>query len=424
MKDIDFDELDRAVSSVLGNNAAQVPPSPPKETVSTGGEATTSHDDVSSDAPSVSIKKQVVQKRPSGRVMDIVHPSSASRHQHAKSPVSRHEATLSPLSTSHEHQLHNPSEQHSSEMTTPVATTTDTAHEHEAVTTTHSESHAFPDPLDFHTAHDDRAKKSDEEPSVEIKKAAISHEETHDFPEDVYGHEDDDMHDDATVALEQAASELSGLNGLIEDTRDVPPLDTPFMNDLAVEKRPLGAFSVGDTDSSLLSDDAKDHMTATEEHMSDIDTAAPNSAKDSEIQHAIARELTSHVESVDGEESRDSEEVQVAHEAQEVAHEETIPEELRQDIVAIESREVTTAPVPDPPKKPVMTSIPQQYAKKQSVQSEEVTPVFDTTDYHQPIKRTDVKKSGWLHIVLIILLVLIGAGGGAAVYFLDLFNLF
>lgn len=385
MKDIDFDELDRAVSSVLGGS---VTPSTPNTDEAASSAAVAPTASVSAPESAPVTKKSFVQKRTSGRFMDVVHPSSDMKSQGTKASVPRQAPTIAPLASD---QTDAPQAPEVSSQAAGVADSSTAVAQKEpaAPASPPSDAHVLPDPLDFHNFSDDSSTdaltKEASAASVDDKKEA----------------------DEAEIALEQAASELSGLNGLIEDQREVPPLDTPFVNDLAVEKRPLGAFSVGDTDESLLSDEAKDHMTA-------VADSAESTQEDDEMQTAIKHELTKNEEDpkapVDSMDSQDD--------AQVAADTEVVPEELHEDIVAIESREVT--PEPATHLAAASASIPQQYAQKPTEQSHEVTPVFDAT----PLKHVDKKKSGWLHVVVIILLIILGAGGGAALYFFDPFNLF
>jgi hypothetical protein len=100
--------------------------------------------------------------------------------------------------------------------------------------------------------------------------------------------------------------------------------------------------------------------------------------------------------------------------AQTVPDTEVTPEELQNDIVAIESRDVepaSTFPVGG-------GSITQQYAEKITKQSDETTPVFDVEPLKVPQKKSHTART----IVISILLMLLGVGAGVALYYFDLLS--
>ncbi len=144
------------------------------------------------------------------------------------------------------------------------------------------------------------------------------------------------------------------------------PLESPFLSDAKVEKRPLGAFSTdAPSDEPLLLD-----------------------APDEEL-------LTAETEDVENE---------------------TVAEPEREESKPIiePTPEPTPAPVED---SPVPASITQQYKEQPSTTDQSSGAIFDTESYHQPLTHTPKKKSGALVIVWIAALILVGAGAGAAVYF-------
>ena len=63
------------------------------------------------------------------------------------------------------------------------------------------------------------------------------------------------------------------------------------------------------------------------------------------------------------------------------------------------------------------TSIHQQYKEQPSATSAQPGALYDTEAYHQPLQHTEKKHSGFWVIFWILLLVLVGAGIGAAAYF-------
>lgn len=70
-----------------------------------------------------------------------------------------------------------------------------------------------------------------------------------------------------------------------------------------------------------------------------------------------------------------------------------------------------------------VASIPQQYKvqpKEESADPEPAGAMYDTAGYHQPLVHPTKKKPGWLWVVAIIVILLLGAAGGAAVYYFGL----
>ena len=393
MKDLDFDELDRAVSSLLEpKNSSVLNEATSRETVSpaleeSGIEAQPSTTSV---APQ---KKSFIEKRTSGRFMDVVHSSSDMKNLQKPTISRQAPAIAAPI-------VSDPIE------STPVsAEATETISETEASTQVNEEAlfvekeaqeedrHTLPDPLDFHNFSDeDKPVSSSDDTRIN---SSDSTEEALNSSE----HSAQAKHDEEQeLELERVASELSELDGLMQSDRDQLSVDTPFVNDPAIEKRPLGAFSVGPTDQSLLSVDV-----AVDEAASASDAEAKEAANDEE---AVTTTEQSSEKTQDTQTTPDTD---------------VVPEELREDIIAIES--VDVSPVSTTSSNPIAGSIAQQYTEKSRPVSHEQTPVFDTAQYHQPLKHTIKKKSGWLTVLLIFVFVLVGVGGGAAMYYFDPFSL-
>lgn len=105
-----------------------------------------------------------------------------------------------------------------------------------------------------------------------------------------------------------------------------------------------------------------------------------------------------------------------------------MPAELNEDIVKLEETETpveppaTTAaestastPAAEEPIGP--TSITQQYKEQPSTTQQPSGAIYDTETYHQPLAHTEKKHSGILVIIWIVALILVGGGAGAGVYF-------
>lgn len=147
------------------------------------------------------------------------------------------------------------------------------------------------------------------------------------------------------------------------------PLESPFLSDAKVEKRPLGAFSANDE---------PDELPLIEEPEETPLLDAPD-----EVELLEAENYTPP--------------------AVEVTEEKT--------------PEPTPAPAPIVEEHQGPTSITQQYKEQPSTADQPSGAIYDTEAYHQPLIHAPRKKSGALVIVWIAALILVGAGAGAAVYF-------
>lgn len=170
------------------------------------------------------------------------------------------------------------------------------------------------------------------------------------------------------------------------------PLESPFIADAKVEKRPLG----GKTDTAVdfnaleLLEAPDDPQIETHTMPDPIDFAGT-------LDDKAAEEVVETLEVVAAE-----------------APVEPI-EEVAIEEVAIGYGEGTFQE-PDVATPTGPSSINQQYEEKPST-SPEPGSVYDTEAYHQPIAKVAKKKSGFWTILWIILLVISGGGVGAAVYF-------
>lgn len=372
MKELDFDELDRAVSSLMSDTTPTVSDTSdiPKEKLldipssapataakqpsfgtlepETVKKALDTSDDDSSDkvtpaAPAI--------RRSSGRFMDVVHPSSDMKQagNTPAQPSSRQGITISPTPSP----LVVPSELPDVVADKPKAPETEPDNE---VT-----SSDWPDPLD-----------------VSSKK------------------------EDTVVPEEDTAAEEP-----VEDEK--PPLSSPFISDAKVEKRPLGGapMSISETENAFFGEQPKEDTSADDQSVAPpAEFSAP------------------------------------------------LPEELQQDLVAIESGEAQLASAAEPVETPVVTpiaeekpvektpehpvkalipdhfadedvpkgpaSIAQQYKEEPNSGDQSNGAIYDTEAYHKPLAHPAKKSSGWLWVIWIILILAVGAGIGAGLYYLGI----
>lgn len=444
MKDIDFDELDKAVSSVLGAEPGATKPVDEAASNASGIGSATSPSTNPSAVGSISDanaagntdKKPFVQKRKTGKFMDVVPPASVAKSRNTPVPVSRQATTLAPTSVSVV-----PEE--------PVAS-------EKPATSEFSQTggygldldnrHTMPDPLDFSGFNADNDKENSKDESV-----------NKDEPAEV----------EELVKPEETPKPIS--------VPDLPPLDTPLVSGSTVEKRPLGAFSAsGETQNTP----AKAESDNKEEGVSGASQSQPVSQESASGSEDIPEELRGDLVAIESREigapvavSAPSLSSQTSSPASAVpqvakpplatppvatspvsssapkpasasASVPPVPSAESTSVPRAESSEsepapraAESAPKPTPastvspgsaaaaPAVASAGSIPQQYTEKPSTKADEETPVFDTKDYHQPISKNADKKGNTITIIIIVSLIVLGAGAGAVFYFLDPFGL-
>lgn len=229
MKDIDFDELDKAVNSLMSKNtkpetAKEPEPTSDKtvqdqnEALSTTAEVATpepqAEEPVQSEeaTPAAAPKPPAPARKRSGRFMDMVHPSADMKNKPSTGPISREGATIAaPAASPTPESVPAPAE-----ATTPEPTTAETI----------SES-AFDSMLGPIAMHEEQNTSA------------------------------------AEAEIEQAQTEPE----VSEPEQPVQSGETPFLADAKVEKRPLGADGSGEkfADKPMI---APTDETATEETIS------------------------------------------------------------------------------------------------------------------------------------------------------------
>lgn len=211
-------------------------------------------------------------------------------------------------------------------------------------------------------------------------------------------------HEDTTPEVLQELTSLDALSPVGEWSK---PLESPFLPDAKVEKRPLGGAGGADAFASLLETpndelllEAPDEPRLEATTMPDpIDFAAhtmalPIENEDTGIQ-AKEQPLPTEEEPTKTEQSSEEK-----------------PFDLLGAVMETENKEVAEAPT-----EPIgPTSITQQYIEQASTEQSSGA-IYDTENYHQPLAHAGKKHSSVWAILGIILLVLLGAGAGVAFYF-------
>ncbi|MEP6710679.1 MAG: hypothetical protein ABJA64_03085 [Candidatus Saccharibacteria bacterium] len=367
MKDLDFDELDRAVNSLMSDtDAPNLPVVDSPASVATVQPpvigAQPADLPVEAVASPESRENASLATRRSGRFMDVVHPSSDMKTSDM-TPVSRQGVTIPARSLD----TMSPNAQ-LPESTPPASAVSQN---------TSSETTNWPDPLNVSPSSD-----------AETPSAASP----------------------------------------VEPSQ---PLSSPFLQDTKVEKRPLGGQTV---DAAIAAELAKESPDAPALSQSDEVTTSSEQPK------------------TDLDTSDQSDKSQLSTQlppAAETAEKTPLPEELDSGLVAIESGEstgtttaeetegstpestppeistssgslVTSVTSGEVPQSTMGGSIPQQYTEQPTTSDTSHAPIYDTEEAHQALAHPAKKKSGWLFVLWILLLLIAGAGIAAAVYFFKL----
>ena len=404
MKDLDFDELDRAVNSLMSNVPKSAPPaSEDKEKTldltSTLGNSTPPSDAIEKAATKVAVSSapkpqsprsmnDITPGRPATPVtmparpqsvgtpaarrmfMDVVRPTGAVKE--ADTPVSRQGATIEPINSVTAPEAPAPTVQPEIKESTPVSTPSSAVE---------APANEWPDPLDMQPKGAETTLPESEEPA----------------PVD-------------------ATPEVTA-----EPDTPPEPLTSPFLPDAKVEKRPLGGNAVNESPTPELPPSTP------------ADTTEAPAAEDiSTGELASTGDQTAEVASV-----TDNEDAAAQLPPTPVADGQ-LPEELSGDLMAVEADtthdelkkvndavspenppEVPVATVPDSKKDTAMpgpTSIPQQYHESPSTGDKDSGSIYDTNTYHQPLTNPTKKSSKRAFILWGIVVILIGIAAGVALY--------
>lgn len=168
----------------------------------------------------------------------------------------------------------------------------------------------------------------------------------------------DESLDAATAVDESTDGQALAVSSADEVKSEVEPQTSPFLPDAKVEKRPLGG----------------------------ADTAAGEATQSQPIDSLSPTVEASPVPTAT----------------------EDIPAEYHDQLVAIEAGETTSAVASPSPQPAVEATTPVA----------DTSPIYDIDNYHQPLNHPAKKPSGWLWIILIIVIVAICGGVAAAFYLL------
>lgn len=405
MKDLDFDELDRAVNSLMSGGGSKpagsvAPVSQPvvNEEQPVAGESTAdtpipetvpaelkAEVSVPASKPSApTATSPIVPQRRSGRFMDVVHPSSdmkssntmPNRPKSVVAPINA-DITSESVEKKPEEPVFDPLAMVHVDAPSALQKTSDVSEPE----LKKQDEHSWPDPIDMH----EKSVDSDAELSSTTEDSSLSA-----APEVAEPKNEDDSVSDK------------------QESNDYIETSSPFLPDAKVEKRPLGGLP------SSAPTNVDDKTSTT--------LSAPKEKDESSVVH---------------DEKESTDEVTVSDDVKKDSSKATepLPAELSKDIIAVEAagnihesdateKDDANEDKASEPKiskddtpLPGMTSITQQYKIKPTSTTPEHTPIY--ADSGQPLSHPKKTKSGWLTIVWIIALIIVGAGGTLALYFFN-----
>ena len=390
MKELDFDELDRAVSTLM-SAVPDSPPEPVEDEVKTvtipSSRADDTADDVQTASPAFSPARRSapLAARRSGRFMDMMHPSSDMKNPLNTSlrTTSRNAPTIQPTTEPA------PVEPVAQTQSIPALTAAD-YHSPVGVTEQREAPAAQPDAsADTEAWLDPLADFIDEAP-------ATTDEQSTDTAPAQSSSEDED---EALFTIDETELE------------ELEPLISPFLTDAKVSKRPLGGAAAPLHDEVMLESElgrapvlgvfADSSMTSRDPE--DQLPAQPAPSVVTELPAELQRDLMAIESSPAGDDEQALQSVQRPKRAVQ-------PATGGRPVKAPRSDDAASGP----------TSIQPQYKEVKATGDQSNGSIYDTDAYHQPLAHPAKKKSGWMWIVWVLLLLVAGAGGAAALYLLDI----
>jgi hypothetical protein len=435
MKDLDFDELDRAVNSLMSNVPKSVPQTDDDKintldiTPTLGDDTKPSFDKIEETAakvvddgksvpePSLPISEPATKtsvtiparaqtaaapatRRGAGKFMDVVHPSTEVKKADLTRPVSRHAATIEPLGS----------------PTQKIADIVPSKKESKDAAASEK-----PEPKPIDTPVIEAATEPEKMPvpttpmddAAELKKPEEKAPEptTSDWPDPLDMVTTSEPKEVETKASVDAEPEVSD-EPKTPEVETSSPLVSPFLADAKVEKRPLGGMTVDD-DETAIEEPSRAPATVEEEVKKTVDD--PNNqlpVDPSAVDVQLPEELHADLMAVESDTTHADmkREHEIAAESMPVAKEEV-------------TSPVVTKPeakTPEEPQATGPTSIPQQYREEPSTGDQDNGSIYDTDTYHQPLAHPAQKKSGWMWVIGIVGILLLGAAAGATLYLLKL----
>lgn len=385
MKDIDFDELDRAVSSLMGTV-------PQDENKDDTGDSVTVHQKpafASVEEPATSMQpKSEDNTPPTTQEESAIVPVTESAPAEEKAPesaVSRASRQVSsPPSRGRFMDVVRPSR----DMHKPLSPTS-----RQGVTL---------QPSDSRRSLGQSASEASEDSSNDVEARLTATQAV--VP--------DEKEDTAsTAALNRPVFEASPmpLQAESEETDDTSPLSSPFLPDAKVEKRPLGrpveaSLTQGQDAEDIVQNITEAAPSGEQTIFADTDAQRPEQPVPAELDSTLLRIETSTA-AVESSEPVGDGNMTAA------------PVPTTEASVATPISAATSSLPAQAQRTMAATSIPQQYKLEATpTQDAPASAIYDT----QPLAHPAKSRPGWVFILAIIGILVLGALGGAAVYYLGL----
>lgn len=226
--------------------------------------------------------------------------------------------------------------------------------------------------------------------------------------------------DEPTPAIELPES-LPPLES--DEPTSVEPLISPFLPDAKVEKRPLGGVEPAPKteEESKIEEPVAQKDVPDAESEEKIDTSDWTPLIQPEDTPVADATMPSQSELDEDEPKKKDDEFSKMDAMDEAAKNltevtEHIPEEFKNELLEVEKVDtpaVSTSGVG-------VVSIPQQYQEKPSSGDQTNGAIYDTDHYHKPVAHQASQKSGWTWVLVVVVLIIVGALLGAGAYFLGL----
>ena len=371
MKDLDFDELDRAVNSLITNIPGSASSNDMASAPSTGSVTQEQPSSIGSTAFATNAR-QTIQNSPSvgrpstGRFMDVVHPSSDMRS-----------SLVMPERTSNQNRTISNNLPMTQPDNLPV--------EIEEPSVPAKINNAWPDPIEYNHISSDNVSEADKKDDDDI----------------------DQISNDITNSMNQQPNN---------------PLESPFLTGTKIEKRPLGAFS--DSAATLVEPQPTTVALPTSspaDQSDEIPETLPINT-DSSSETSLPAELQGDLLSIESGDDTNQIDQSIDipdNNNQTVSEPDTAEQSL--NVIPVDNsssneKETVSQASEIAPVVPVATSIQQQYKEQPNTGDQNNGAIYDTQNYHKAVAPVK-KKSGLMWILWVFILLIVGVAAGAAVYF-------
>ncbi|OGL32418.1 hypothetical protein A3F64_01985 [Candidatus Saccharibacteria bacterium RIFCSPHIGHO2_12_FULL_42_8] len=389
MSDIDFDELDKAVNSLVGDDdSGEKKENPSSQEPTSDKSSSDTTDKIGPALPS----------RRSGRFMDMKHNSSDMQKKDS-SLMTPSKTNITPLSSGIKEEVEGAKEaqeekaesKSTNEWPDPIDSAKTVPEGKDKEVSSNVSSTDMPDPLE-HMANNDTSKKEDE-PEVEKKKESEKPEEKEHEEVDT---KTEPKEDEPEIDYEEA-----------EEKKD-DKKESPFIDDAKVEKRPLGGFS-SESPVTPPSEEGKDEEDPSAD---ELKTEAP--VEVTELPPELDKDLVAIEAGEALEEQKPKEDDESEVDEKEKSKDDKKPEEKKDKVSELLASAATG-------------SIPEQYKREnRSHELHAPHPLFDDDHYKGSLKNATpktpksalVKVFQWIFIVIGLLL-LGGILGGAVFVFIS-----